>query len=138
MNYRMSRPGTLPTDITQYIRAFVPAEYLVNTNRLYYQKHNTAKRCAMSHALHNSYVRAMVRNDNEFILKYLIKQYSVVWMKKKSVKYKHSTYKNYYDHLVCYSIDQESTKCSALLKINNNRDIKEHKNVRSKKYKWRT
>ena len=133
----MSRPRTLPADITRYIRIFVPMEHLVNTNRLYYQKYNTTKRCAMSHALHNSYVRAMVRNDNEFILKYLIEQYSVAWMKKKSIKYKHSRYKNYYDHLVHYSIEQESTKCSALLKTNNNREIKEHKNVHSKKYKWR-
>ena len=137
MNYRMSRPITLPTHIIQYIRTFIPVEYLVNTTRLYYQKYNTAKRCAMPRALHDSYARAMVRNDNEFILKYLIEQYSVAWMKRKSVKYKHSTYKNYYDHLACYSVEQGSTKCSALLKTNNNTDIKEHKNVRSKKYKWR-
>ncbi len=126
----------LPNEITDHIYLFIPHNYLVTLNKSNYDKYHEKNRDSIPNNLFHSYIRDMIRRDYLFILEYLLNQYYNQWKKSNKFRYKSSTYYSYHIYLMYYSIEQESLKCHNLLKEKYNTDIKQHKKVRSKKYKW--
>lgn len=128
--------NTLPRDIISYIHDFIPRKYLVILSKFYYNKYHCLQRESIPMNIFHSYIRDMIRNDCWFILGYLLKEYENQWRRSSNYRYKKKTYGSYYLYLLYYSLEQESLKCRNLLNDKYNTDQKQHKKVRSKKYKW--
>ena len=129
----------LPEVIINKIQNYIPVQYLVNLNKNYYNLHNSENRKFIPGSYFNSYIRDVVRNDNSFVLDYVMKEYSTTWNKNKKYKYDNSSYSSYSEFLKQYSLDTISHQCNNLLNESskNNTSGKQHKKVHSKNNRWR-
>jgi hypothetical protein len=57
----------------------------------------------------------MIRQDNDFVFKQLLKENYQRWLNMKKCYYKNCIYSNYITFLESYAIDNESTKCRKLI-----------------------
>ena len=128
--------NTIPICIMHYIYDYIPYKYKAILNKENYIKYNQLQRKMIPRSVFNGYIRHMVRRDNDFVLKFILHEYQHKWNKKIKFIYKNSTYHTYNIYLMHYSMELQAIKCYTLLKETNNTDIKQHKKVRSKKYKW--
>ena len=128
--------NNFPEHIINYIHEYIPVNYLVVLSKTNYDTYHTAQRDMIPKSVFHGYIRDMIRKDNDYILYYILQEYNDTWNRKKNIVYKKSTYENYTVYLMYYSIEQESIQCHKLLKRLYNTDVKQHKKVRSKKYKW--
>ena len=62
-----------------------------------------------------NYIRAMVRQDNDFVFKQLLVEHSKRWFEMKKCYYQHYIYSNYITFLETYALENESTKCRNLI-----------------------
>jgi hypothetical protein len=61
------------------------------------------------------YIRAMVRQDNDFVFKYLLMENYKRWLNMKKYYYKEAIYSNYLNFIDSYAIDNQSTNCRKLI-----------------------
>jgi hypothetical protein len=61
------------------------------------------------------YIRAMVKQDNNFVFKLLLVENYKRWLNMKKYYYKECIYGNYVNFLESYAIDNKSLKCRKLI-----------------------
>jgi len=61
------------------------------------------------------YFRAMIRQDNDFVLKQLLVENFEKWFNMKNYYYKTISYPNYLAFIQTYALENESTKCNLLI-----------------------
>ena len=88
-----------------------------------------------------NYYRAMIRQDNDFVLKQLLVENQKKWFNMKKYYYKTCIYTNYITFMESYAIENQSTKCRKLifelfqeLGLNKN----QHKKNIIKYIRWKT
>jgi hypothetical protein len=84
------------------------------TKKIYIETHHLIRKFIDKRKI-EQYIRAMVRDDNDFVFKYLLVENYKRWLQMRKYYYKECIYGNYLNFLESYSIDNQSTKCRTLL-----------------------
>jgi hypothetical protein len=104
----------LPECIIDNIYEYIPKIYLVFTNKHHYQSYHYLIK---SHILlYETYIRTMVRQDYDFVFKYIINENKKKWKNFKQYQYKNIIYKNYEYFIMNYCIENDANKCKELVR----------------------
>jgi len=115
-NFQLLNVMNLPEDMVNVIREYIPHKYLIFTNKTnYYQYHSLLRNNIIGNQF-ESYVRDMIRRDNDMAFREIIKENLPIWNKIQNYEYKHHHYPNYILFLLDYCIENESNKCRILIK----------------------
>ena len=106
----------LPYELVDIVYSYIPKKvtiFLTKTNYL-------SDHCYITnYMIHNgqieNYIRAIVRQDNDFVFKQLLKENHQRWLNMKKYYYRNCIHLNYIVFLESYAIDNESTKCRKLI-----------------------
>ena len=98
-------------DVTKYIYTYISPRWLYMVNRSNY-KNYMAKYLVINDVL----IRRIIRMDSWFILEDILFNNINKLIKRKKYIYKLTTYKNYVEFMIYYSIMNESTKCINIIK----------------------
>lgn len=115
-NFDFSNVAKLPQDMIYEIKSFIPNKYLVFTNKTNYYLYHSLLRNNIIGNQFESYVRDMIRRDNDMAFREIIKENITIWNRIQNYEYKHHPYNNYILFLLDYCIENESNKCRILIK----------------------
>jgi len=105
----------LPIDIIEIIYSYIPKFVTIFlTKKDYVEEHYLLKNYINKRDIEN-YIRAMIRRDNDFVLKHLLVENYTRWISIKKYYYKGAIYENYLFFLKAYCIDNESINCKNVL-----------------------
>ena len=108
---------SLPEETEIIIKEFISIKTLCFLNKTYYIKyHKNVKKWIMSKNLYDNYIRHMLRNDNEFVFKLILKENALRWFRMKKYKYSNKIFPNYCCFIDKFCLDNESSKCRNLIK----------------------
>ena len=90
---------------------------------------------------YNGFIRDILRNERDFIFKYIAHEHFTTWNSWRVYKFQNSTYNNYVSFLLQFCTDTNSQKCRKIIldikNDNTNTEIeKRHKKVRTKHLLW--
>tara|TARA_B100000963_G_C22634187_1_gene676634 strand:+ start:1892 stop:2305 length:414 start_codon:yes stop_codon:yes gene_type:complete len=127
----------LPNDIIQYIWELTdPSIKCITDRKNYFLYYNE-----LYNKINNkqSYIRNIIKYDDSFILRYLLKSHGFKWVMIKKYIYKNNIYNNYLYFIYYFSNDKRATKC--INEIRNYFDITGfgsnlHKKNRIKNIRW--
>lgn len=128
--------------LVDIIYSYVPKEVTVFLNKSNYLKeHRFITNNIINNGEMENYIRAMIRQDNDFVFNQLLKENYKRWLIVKKYYYKDGIYLNYLIFLETYAIENQSTKCRKLigellkeLGLSKN----QHKKNTIKYIRWRT
>jgi hypothetical protein len=116
-NLNLTSIKLLPETIESIIKEFIPLRTLCFLNKTFYLNYRkNVKKWIMSKNLYDNYIRHVLRNDNDYIFKLLLKENSMKWLRIKKYKYSNKIFGNYCCFIDKFCLDHESTKCRELLK----------------------
>ena len=99
----------LPEELVKYIKEYIPKKEFVFTNRESYNLyHILIKSCIKDY---ESYIRYMIRQDNEFVFKKIIEENYRKWYEIRQYKYKNMIFNNYLYFVINFCIENESNNC---------------------------
>jgi len=101
--------SSLPEDIINYIKDFVPKSYFVFTNKTDYIIYHNVIRDTLKN--YDSYVKFMIKRDYYFVFNMVIRENYQKWLKFTNVFYKNIMYKNYLYFIISFCIENESLRC---------------------------
>ena len=113
-NY-MKNISRLPDELIREIYTYIPNSVTIFLTKNSYIKHHNLIRKYINKRNIENYIRAIVRQDNDFVFKQLLIENQVRWLNMKKCYYKNCIYSNYLNFLESYSLDNESTKCRKLI-----------------------
>lgn len=130
----------LPEVLVDIVYDYVPlSTKLFLTKKDYCANHHIVK-SLIDRRQYENYIRSMVRQDNFFVLSFLITENILIWIRIRNYLYKDQTYENYIFFLHEYCIENESTRCKEIInrvikifRFNKNR----HKKRISNNLRWR-
>jgi hypothetical protein len=128
----------LPVELVRYIKEFIPKKEFTFTNRENYDLYHPLIKPSIKD--YESYIRAIIRQDNDFVFKKIIEENYNKWYEIKNYMYKNMIFKNYLYFVMNFCIENDSNNCRTVI----NDFLKEHglgKNLHKKnvvKYiKWK-
>jgi len=101
----------LPNELTDIIFSYIPTSISVFLNKANYIKYHKSIKKYINKGNIENYIRCMVRQDNDFVLKQLLNENFNLWINMKKYYYKTCIYTDYISFIESYAIDNESTKC---------------------------
>ena len=105
----------LPEVLVDIIYTYVPKSVTIFlTKKNYINEHHLIKQIIDKRKT-EQYIRAMVRDDNDFVFKQLLFENYKRWLNMKKYYYKECIYSNYLNFLESYAVENESTKCRKVL-----------------------
>jgi hypothetical protein len=105
----------LPYEMVDIIYSYIPKNVTIFlTKEQYVNEHQLIRKYIPNREIEN-YIRAMLRQDNDFVFKQLLKENQERWLNMKRYYYKNCIHLNYIIFLESYAIDNESTKCRNLI-----------------------
>ena len=99
----------LPIELVRYIKEYIPKKVFVFTNRENYNLYHTLIKPTIKD--YESYTRAMIRQDNEFVFNKIIEENCSKWYEIRQYKYKNMIFKNYLYFVMNFCIENESNNC---------------------------
>ena len=103
----------LPDELVRYIKEYIPKKELVFTNRENYNLyHVLIKPCIKDY---ESYIRYMIRQDNEFVFKKIIEENYRKWYEIRQYKYKNMIFNNYLYFVINFCIENDSNNCRKVI-----------------------
>jgi hypothetical protein len=99
----------LPPELIRYIKEYIPKKTFVFTNRENYNLYHSLIQPSIIE--YESYIRAMIRQDNEFVFKKIIEENISKWYEIRQYKYKNMIFKNYLYFVMNFCIENESNNC---------------------------
>jgi phosphoribosyl-ATP pyrophosphohydrolase len=99
----------LPPELIRYIKEYIPKKEFVFTNKVYYNLYHSLITPTIKD--YESYVRAMIRQDNEFVFKKIIEENFSKWYQIRQYKYKNMIFNNYLYFVMNFCIENESNNC---------------------------
>ena len=106
---------SLPEVLIDIIHSYIPKVVTIFLTKENYLKDHHLIRQKIDKRKIEQYIRAMVRDDNDFVFKYLLVENYRRWLNMRKYYYKECIYGNYLNFLESYAIENESTKCRKLL-----------------------
>ena len=103
----------LPVELVRYIKEYIPKRNFVFTNRENYNLyHILIKPCIKDY---ESYIRYMIRQDNEFVFKKIIEENYRKWYEIRQYKYKNMIFNNYLYFVINFCIENDSNNCRKVI-----------------------
>lgn len=99
----------LPPELIRYIKEYIPKKTFVFTNRENYNLYHSLIQPSIIE--YESYIRAMIRQDNEFVFKKIIEENISKWYEIRQYKYKNMIFNNYLYFVMNFCIENESNNC---------------------------
>ena len=128
----------LMPEVVNIIKEYIQKKTIVFTNRENYQLYHPLIKSSIKD--YESYIRSMIRQDNEFIFKRIIEENCFKWYGIKQYQYKNMIFTNYLYFVISFCIENDSSNCRKVV----SEFLKEHglgKNLHKKnvvKYiKWK-
>jgi hypothetical protein len=130
--------NTLPQDLINIIKEYIPKKILIFTNRENYKLYH----CLLKPYISNieNYIRYIVKFDYSFVFEKVIRENYKKWVEIKNYRYKDMIFSDYFYFITNYCIENESSNCRKSILI----FLKEHglnKNLYKKKFvkyiKWK-
>ena len=108
----------LPDELINIVKSYIPKSVTIFlTKQSYIYEHylvrdiiNKNKKCNIE-----NYIRAMIRQDNDFVLKQLLVENNKRWLQMNNYYYKRCIFSNYIIFLKSYSIENDSLKCIKII-----------------------
>lgn len=108
----------LPDELMNIVKSYIPKSVTIFlTKQSYIDEHylvrdiiNKNKKCNIE-----NYIRAMIRQDNDFVLKQLLVENNKRWLQMNNYYYKRCIFSNYIIFLKSYSIENDSLKCIKII-----------------------
>ena len=99
----------MPVEIKNIIYEYIPVITKAFLNKENYLKYH---KTVMDHCINKeSYIRDMIKRDNDFVFTQIINYYYNRWLKIKKYIYNNGMYLNYVYFVQDYCVEHESTKC---------------------------
>ena len=117
----LSNISRLPCELRELVLSFVPLSVILRLNKMHYVPHHLIVRHIVPKTNYESYIRSMIRRDNDFVFRLLLQENVAKWALFKKYSYKKETFDNYIYFLLEYCIENESDKCKQLI----NRHLKQ-------------
>ena len=111
----MQNIDRLPEELVREIYGYVPKCVTIFLTKKNYLKEHHLMINMINRGNIENYIRAMVRQDNDFVFKQLLVEHSKRWFEMKKCYYQHYIYSNYITFLETYALENESTKCRNLI-----------------------
>jgi phosphoribosyl-ATP pyrophosphohydrolase len=103
----------LPAELVRYIKEYIPKKEFVFTNTINYNLyHNLIKPSIKDH---ESYIRAMIRQDNDFVFKKIVEENYTKWYEIRQYKYKNMIFNNYLYFVMNFCIENDSNNCRKII-----------------------
>ena len=103
----------LPPELIRYIKEYIPKKKFTFTNRENYNLyHPLIKSCIKDY---ESYLRTMIRQDNEFVFKKILEENYSKWYEIRQYRYKNMIFTNYLYFVMNFCIENESNNCRIFL-----------------------
>jgi hypothetical protein len=99
----------LPPELIRYIKEYISKKTFVFTNRENYNLYHSLIQPSIIE--YESYIRAMIRQDNEFVFKKIIEENISKWYEIRQYKYKNMIFNNYLYFVMNFCIENESNNC---------------------------
>ena len=99
----------LPPELIRYIKEYIPKKTFVFTNRENYNLYHSLLKPSIKD--YESYIRSMIRQDNEFVFKKIVEENFSKWYEIRQDKYKNMIFKNYLYFVMNFCIENESNNC---------------------------
>ena len=99
----------LPPELIRYIKEYIPKKTFVFTNRENYNLYHSLLKPSIKD--YESYIRTMIRQDNEFVFKKIVEENFSKWYEIRQYKYKNMIFKNYLYFVMNFCIENESNNC---------------------------
>jgi phosphoribosyl-ATP pyrophosphohydrolase len=103
----------LPVELVRYIKEYIPKKEFVFTNRENYNLYHTLIKPSIKD--YESYIRSMIRQDNEFVFKKIIEENYNKWYEIRQYKYKNMIFNNYLYFVMNFCIENESNNCRKII-----------------------
>ena len=105
--------ANLPDNIILKIFNYIPRQKLIFVNTEYYNSYHYLIKNYIS--IYESYTRNIIRKDNGFVFKNVIKENFENWIKNKQYRYKNMIFINYIYFVLYYCRENNSNKCCNIL-----------------------
>jgi len=106
---------TLPDELEDIVYSYIPKSVTIFlTKKNYIEGHHLIRSLINRKNIEN-YIRSMIRQDNDFVLKQLLVENYNRWINMKKYYYKECIFSNYIYFLESYAIDNESIKCRKII-----------------------
>jgi phosphoribosyl-ATP pyrophosphohydrolase len=99
----------LPPELIRYIKEYIPKKTFIFTNRENYNLYHYLLKPSIKD--YESYIRAMIRQDNDFVFQKIIEENYNKWYEIIQYKYKNMIFKNYLYFVMNFCIENESNNC---------------------------
>ena len=99
----------LPPELIRYIKEYIPKKTFVFTNRENYNLYHSLLKPSIKD--YESYIRSMIRQDNEFVFKKIVEENFSKWYEIRQYKNKNMIFKNYLYFVMNFCIENESNNC---------------------------
>ena len=109
----MKKISLLPDEIINEILEYIPKQKLIFVNSTHYKLYH----CLLKNYIlvYESYVRDMIRKDNFFVFKQIIRENINTWIKNRQYRYKDMVFSNYIYFVLYYCIENNSERCRIIL-----------------------
>jgi hypothetical protein len=115
-NFDLQKINKLPEEIVREITEFIPKSVFVCTNKKNLSEyHHTIKPILLKKNVYESYVRDIIRRDNDFIFYYIVKENYERWKSIKNYMDEYTVYPNYVVFLMNLCFIVNSDKCRQVL-----------------------
>jgi hypothetical protein len=105
----------LPTELINIIQSYIPKSVTLFLTKQEYVKEHLLVRDMVKRGKMEKYIRTMIKRDNDFVFKLLLKENYERWMRMKDYYYKECIYLNYLFFLIAYSVEHNSLNCRQLI-----------------------
>lgn len=111
----MSNINSLPVELVEHIKDYIPPSTLVWLNKEYYNKYCKKIRQTILDSRFEDYIRDTVRQDNVYVMKHIIYENIYRWIKLKRWRYKNIIYFDYIHFIYNYATEHQSFNCRDLI-----------------------
>ena len=131
----------LPEVLIDIVYSYIPKSVKMFFSKKNYVEDHHLIRQFIDRRKIEQYIRVMIKQDNDFVVKYLLVENYQRWLNMRNYYYKECIYGNYLNFLESYAIDNESIKCRQLLiKLFEEQGLskKKHKKNTYRYIRWKT
>lgn len=114
-----------PSELVDIIFSYLPDMSKLRLNKYYYEKYHPIVIKNIKNGESENYIRCMIRQDNYFIMRYLIKENIVRWSK--MIYYYNSgiDFCNYYSFIKYYCDEYNAIECEREINDYNKKENKQ-------------
>lgn len=108
----VDRVVQLDMHLKAIVLSFVPHVHMVWTNKTNYEKHHTCiVELTKAKNLYDSYIRHVLRNDLDYVFRFILVQNREKWWGKRKYIYKGKQYSTYTHYMDAYIFEHGSHRC---------------------------